>query len=66
MPHKANPEHWKDLENVLTLAEACRRYKQHRLTLTYAIDANNLVGMRIGRNVLISKRSLEQYLSQRS
>lgn len=66
MPHKANPEHLKDLENVLTLSEACRRYKQHRMTLTYAIDANNLVALRIGRTVLISKRSLEQYLSQRS
>lgn len=66
MPHKANPEHWKDLENVLTLAEACRRYKQHRQTLTYAIDANNLVAVRRGRSVLISKRSLEQYLARRS
>lgn len=66
MPHKANPEHLKDLENVLTLAEACRLYKQHRMTLTYAIDANNLVALRVGRTVLISKRSLEQYLSLRS
>lgn len=66
MPHKANPEHFNDLKNVLTLAEACRRYKQHRMTLTYAIDANNLVALRVGRTVLISKRSLEQYLASRS
>lgn len=66
MPHKANPAHWQDLANVLTLSEACRLYKQHRQTLTYAIDANNLVALRVGRTVLISKRSLEQYLSARS
>lgn len=66
MPHKVNRAHFSDLENVLTLAEACRRYKQHRQTLTYAIDANNLAAIRCGVIVLISKRSLEEYLSRRS
>lgn len=61
MPHKAKPEHWTELNLVITLAEACRLYNIHRSVLTYAIDANNVAAVRCGKTVLISKRSLEDF-----
>lgn len=59
MPNKAKAEHWQDLKNVTTLAQAAREYHISRQSLTYAIDAGNLAAMRVGRSVLISRRSLE-------
>ena len=58
MPHHANKEHQADLVNVTTLAVACRRWRKSKSTLTYAIDAGNIIGERVGRAVLISTRSL--------
>lgn len=62
MRPKANPAHFQDLELVITLAEATRRYDVHRKTLTYAIDAGLIAATRCGRAVLISKNSLLAYL----
>lgn len=62
MPHKANPQHFQELNLVITQAEAVRLYKIYRQTLTYAIDAGNIAAVRCGRNVLVSRRSLEAYL----
>jgi hypothetical protein len=62
MPHKAKPEHFTELDLVTTMAEAIRQYDVHRQTLTYAIDAGNLAAIRQGKIVLISRRSLENYI----
>lgn len=61
MPHQVKPEHWIELNLVITLAEACRLYKLHRSVLTYAIDSNNVAAVRVGHTVIISKRSIESY-----
>lgn len=69
MPHKANRKHYTELKYVITLAEACRLTGIPRQTLSYAIDAGNLAGVRCGRTVIISVRSLSRYaknLSSRS
>lgn len=62
MRPKANPEHFRELDLVLTLAEATRQYDVHRKTLSYAIDAGLIAATRCGRAVLISKSSLLAYL----
>lgn len=62
MRYKANPEHFTELDHVITLAEAVRQYDIHRNTLNYAIDANLIAAVRCGRAVLISKRSLLAYI----
>lgn len=61
MRHKLNPEHFRELDMVITQAEAVRLYHIHRKTLTYAIDAGHIAATRCGRIVLISKRSLVDY-----
>lgn len=58
MPHKAKPDHYLDLKNVTTLADACRRWGRSKSTITYAIDTGNVAALRVGRSVLISTRSL--------
>jgi hypothetical protein len=63
VPNKANPKHWQDLENVTTLAQAARDFHVARQTLSYLIDANNIIGIRVGKSVLISTRSLKAYFS---
>lgn len=63
MRPKANPEHFRELDMVLTLAEAARRYYVDPTTLSYAIDLGHLAALRCGRIVLISTRSLESYFS---
>ena len=62
MKRRANPEHFKDLALVITQSEAVRQYNIHRQTLTYAIDAGLIAAVRCGRAVLISKRSLLNYI----
>jgi hypothetical protein len=61
MPNRANPKHLKEIENCITLAEASRIYKVSVKTLTYAIDANNIIARRCGRIVLISKSSSDAW-----
>lgn len=61
MPHKANPDHFTELEYVTTLAQACRETGIPRQTISYAIDAGNLAAVRVGKVVLISVRSLRDY-----
>ena len=62
MKPRVKPEDFPELEQVLTLAQACREYGVYRQTLTYAIDAGLLAAVRSGRQVIISRRSLKQYL----
>lgn len=59
MPHKAQSDHWTDLKNVTTLAQALRDYRVSKTGLTYAIDAGNIAAIRVGKAVLISIRSLD-------
>lgn len=59
MPHKAKPEHFIELELVTTMAQAARDYYRCKMTISYAIDAGNLAAIRVGHDVLISKRSLK-------
>jgi len=66
MPHKARPEHWHDLANVLTLAQAAREYHISRQSLTYAIDAENIAAIRCGRTVLVSRRSLDHLYKRKT
>ena len=63
---KAQSDHLKTLDQVICLCEAVRLYKIPRNTLTYAIDANLIAARRSGRNVLIHKQSLENYIFDRS
>lgn len=59
MPNKAHKEHYKELEQVVTLAEASRLTFRDRATLRYAIDAGNLAAVQCGRVWLVSVRSLK-------
>lgn len=58
MPNRAKREHYKELEQVVTLAEAARLTFRDRATLRYAIDAGNLAAVQCGRVWLVSVRSL--------
>ena len=66
MPHKARNEHWKDLENVTTLAKAVEEYCVSKSGLTYAIDVQNIAAVRVGKAVLISRRSLDANYPRRN
>lgn len=65
MPHKAKSEHWIDLKHVTTMAQALRDYKVSKTGLTYAIDAENIAAIRVGKAVLISIRSLDEKYPRR-
>jgi len=58
MPFNAKPEHYEPLENVVTLAEASRRWGKTRQSISYAIDLGNVAGIKCGRNTLVSVPSL--------
>lgn len=58
MPHYAKRQDCPELEQVVTLAEACRLTKKTYNTLRYAIDAGNIAARPCGRNWLVSKKSL--------
>lgn len=62
MRRKANVDHFTELNLVITQAEAVRVYDIARQTLNYAIDVGIIAATRCGRSVLISKRSLEDYI----
>lgn len=62
MKPRANPDHFTELRLVITLAQAVREYHVCRKTLSIAIDLDKIAAKREGRNVLISRRSLENYL----
>lgn len=61
MPHLAKLEHYKHLNLVTTLAEACRMYGKDRKTVLYAIDTGNLAARKEGGIWLISTASLMSY-----
>lgn len=58
MPNCANKDHYMPLENVVTLAGACRMTGRSRSAIRYAIDAGNIAAVRDGRIWLIYKPSL--------
>lgn len=64
MPFAASAHHYKDLERVVTLAEAARRWRIHRTTIDYAIDAGNVAGIRCGSIVLVSVASMNAWFGQ--
>lgn len=55
----AKREHWIDLSNVTTLAQAIRDYHVSKTGLLYAIDVGRIAAIRVGHAVLISTRSLD-------
>jgi hypothetical protein len=59
---KAESDHLKTLDQVICLGEAVRTYKIPRNTLRYAIDLGCIAAVRSGRNVIIHKQSLENYI----
>lgn len=59
MKKKALQEHWLDLKNVTTLAQALRDYHVSKTGLIYAIDVERVAAIRVGHSVLISIRSLD-------
>jgi len=63
---KANPHHYSDLQHVTTLAQAARDYHISRQALAYLIDRQNIIGIRVGRTVLISVRSLNAYFCHKA
>ena len=62
MKRRADPDHYEELKKVLTLAQAVREYPICRKALTVAIDLEKVAAVRQGRNILISRRSLETYI----
>jgi len=58
MPFNAKPEHYEPLEQVITLAEACRRWERAYSTIAYAIDAKNVAGIKYGKIRLVSVASM--------
>ena len=62
MKPRINPDHFPELQQVLTLAQAAREYRVHRQYLSVMIDTDRIAAVRQGRNVLISRRSLESVL----
>lgn len=52
-------DYWNDLKNVTTLAQALRDYRVSKTALIYAIDTGRVVGIRCGKAVLISTRSID-------
>lgn len=63
MPNRAKREHYRELEQVVTLAEAARLVYRDPKTLRYAIDTGNLAAVQCGRVWLVSVRSLKQAFS---
>lgn len=61
MPLVAKPKHYRDIEKVVTLAEAARRWGVHRDTINFAIDRANIAGLRCGFIVLVSVDSLTDW-----
>lgn len=62
---KAKQEHFKSLEQVVTLAEAARIVRRDRMSVSYALDAGHIAHRRVGRIVLVSVPSLIEYYSSR-
>jgi hypothetical protein len=60
MPNKALPEHFEDLDRVVTLAEAARLVYRHPNIVRYAIDTGNVAAVKSGRIWLVSVRSLHE------
>lgn len=49
MPNHARPEDFRQLEDVVTLAEAARRVGRTYTAVLYARDAGNIPAIRVGR-----------------
>lgn len=60
-----NDSYWNDLKNVTTLAQALRDYRVSKTALIYAIDTGRVIGLRCGKSVLISTRSIEACYQRR-
>lgn len=56
--YRAPAEFYAPLNEIITAAEAARLYHRDRKTIIYAIDAGRLAARRIGRDWLITRRSL--------
>lgn len=61
MPHKAKQDHYEELAQVVTLAEAARMSYRHPNSVKYAIDAGNVAATKCGRVWLVSVRSLKAH-----
>lgn len=59
MPNKANPEHFRVLEDVTTVKEAANMTGYHPQTIRYNIDAGNIAAVQVGKTWLISVPSLK-------
>lgn len=66
MPHAANPKHYRELEHVITLAEACRLVGKRYNTVVYAIDAGNVAAIKCGRIWLVHTQSLVDWFTRNS
>ena len=60
LKYNPNPLHEQDLDAVITLSEAARRYYRDKKTLRYAIDIGKLSARKCGRITLISVASMEE------
>lgn len=56
--HRASPEFYKPLDEIVTAADAARLYHRDRKSIIYAIDNGSLAARRIGRDWLIAYASL--------
>lgn len=66
MPNQAKPQHYRDLDHVITMAEACRLVGCSFATVRYAIDAGNIAAVQCGRIWLVHKESLEIWFYRKS
>lgn len=57
--YRAPSDHFNDLSAVVTIAEAMTLYHRGRSTIRYAIDSGRVAARRVGRDWLISSRSLQ-------
>lgn len=64
MPLNAKPQHYRELEQVVTLAEACRLVNKQYSTVIYAIDAGNVAALKCGRIWLVHAQSCVDWFNR--
>lgn len=64
MPLAAKSQHYRELERVVTLAEACRLVDKQYQTVIYAIDAGNVAAIKCGRIWLVNVQSLIDWFTR--
>lgn len=66
MPNYAKKEHYRELESVITMAEATRLMNTTFGTIRYAIDSGNVAAIQCGRVWLVHTQSLIDWFTRKS